>query len=133
MCYELDDYNNEEHLRERIEWCQKFLELSGNMVDIVYVDEVGFYLHLTQRFGRARQGQRCQRICPTQRDQKLSLVVAIGREGVIAHNAILCAYNTKKFLKFIQAKVIPSLDRQRFILMDNVVLPPFQNKSYVWT
>jgi hypothetical protein len=103
------------------------------MVDIVYVDEVGFNLHLTQRFGRARQGQRCQQICPTQRDQKLSLVVAIGREGVIAHDDILGAYNTKKFLKFIQAKVIPSLDRQRFILMDNVVLHPFQNKSYVWT
>ena len=36
------DYNHEECLSERIEWCQKFLELSGNMVEVVHVDKVGF-------------------------------------------------------------------------------------------
>ena len=126
MCYELDGYNNEEHLREHIEWCQKFLELSGNMVDIVYMDEVGFNLHFIRQFGRARPGQRCHPICPTQRDRKLSLVVAIGREGVIAHDATLGAYNTDKFFKYMQAKVIPSLDRQRFILTGNVVFHIFR-------
>ena len=39
---ELNGYNNEEHLREHIEWCQKCLKHSGNMVDVVYMDEVGF-------------------------------------------------------------------------------------------
>ena len=28
-------------------WCQKFLELSSNIVDVVYMDEVGLNLHLT--------------------------------------------------------------------------------------
>jgi pyoverdine/dityrosine biosynthesis protein Dit1 len=35
----------------------------------------------------------------------LSLVV--GHEGVIAHNVALGAYNTNKFLEFIQTKVHP--------------------------
>ena len=50
-------------------------------------------------------------------------MVAIGREGVIAYNVTLGAYHTYKFL---ETKVIPSLDRQRFILMDNV---PFHKSS----
>ena len=85
------------------------------MVGDVYMDEAGFNLHFTHQFGRARQGQRCQRIHPTQRGQDLSLVVVVGCEGVT-----LGAYNTNKFLEFIQTKVIPSLDIQRFILVNNV-------------
>ena len=46
MRYEPYDYDNEERLRGLIEWCEKFLELGGSMVDVVYVDEVGFNLHL---------------------------------------------------------------------------------------
>ena len=57
---------------------------------------------------------------PPQRGKNLSLVVAIGHEGVIARDVTLGAYNIGKFLEFIQTKVIPNLDRQRFILMDNV-------------
>ena len=41
-------------------------------------------------------------------------------EGGIAHNATLGAYVTNKFLESIQAKVIPTLNRQRLILMDNI-------------
>lgn len=44
---------NEEHLREHIEWSKKFLELGGSMVDVVYVNEVGFNLLVTCQFGRA--------------------------------------------------------------------------------
>jgi len=47
-------------------------------------------------------------------------VVAGGREGVIALDVTLDAYNKDKFLKFIQTKVIPSLDTRRFIFIDNV-------------
>jgi hypothetical protein len=78
------------------------------MANDVYMDEVGFNLHLTHRFDRACQGQRCQQIHPTQRGQNLSLVVAIGREGVIACNVTFGASNMGKFLEFIQTKVIES-------------------------
>ena len=46
MCYKPDDYNNEECLLERIQWCQKFLELAGSMVDVIYIDEVWFQFTL---------------------------------------------------------------------------------------
>jgi hypothetical protein len=47
VCYERDDYNTEEPHRKHIEWCQKNLELGGNMVDNVNVDDVKFNIHLT--------------------------------------------------------------------------------------
>lgn len=100
-CCELNDYNIDEHIKECIEWCQKFLKLGGSMVDVVFVDEVGFILHLTHWFGRACQGQRCQWICPTQRGQNSSLVVTIGCKScdrVVAYNVTLGGYNTNKFL-----------------------------------
>lgn len=50
MRYESNDYDNEECLKESIEWCQKSLEHNGNMVDVVYINEVGFNLYLTRRF-----------------------------------------------------------------------------------
>ena len=50
----------------------------------------------------------------------LSLVVVIDHEGVIAHNIALGAYNTNKFLEFIQTKVISNFNRQPFILMNIV-------------
>ena len=111
--------NNEERLRERIKWCQMFLKLNSSMANVVYMDEVGFYLHLARRFERVRWGLRYQWICPTQRGWNLSLVVAAGHERVIAHDVTLGAYNTYKFLEFTQVKVNPNLDRQRCILMDN--------------
>ena len=92
------------------------------LVDVVYVDKVSFSLRLTHSFGRDSSRTRCQQICPTQRGRNLlvSLVVVIGREGVIAHVVTLGADDSKKFLEFTQTKVIPSHDKQRIILMDNV-------------
>jgi hypothetical protein len=60
------------------------------------------------------------------RAQNLSLVVVISHEGVVAHNVILGAHNTDKSFEFIHTKVIPSLERQRFVLMNNVPFHRFR-------
>ena len=41
-------------------------------------------------------------------------------KGAIAHHVTFGAYNTHKFLEYLQTKVVPTLDKQRFILMCNV-------------
>ena len=60
--------------------------------------------------------------------RNLSLVATFGHEGVIAYKVTLNTYNTYSFFEFIQTKVIPSLHRQRFILMDNV---PFHKSQEI--
>lgn len=64
MCYNQERYNNEECLREHIEWCQKFLELGGSMVDVVYMDEVGFNLHLTRHLEGLIQNKEANEFIP---------------------------------------------------------------------
>ena len=59
-------------------WCQKFLEIGGNLANDVYMKEPTLNLHLTCQFWRAHSRQTCQQICPTQRGRTLSLVVVGG-------------------------------------------------------
>jgi hypothetical protein len=56
MHCEPSDYNNKEQRVEHIYRVvsQQRLEPRGNMVDFVYVDEVGFDVHLRHPFGNAR-------------------------------------------------------------------------------
>jgi len=96
------DYIKEEHLRKRIEWCQKNLEFGSSMADVLYIDEVGF---------------------------NLSVVVAIGREGVIAHDVTLVCILGSKFLKFVQTKAIPSLDGQRFSIINVLIHKSCENTT----
>lgn len=55
-------------------------------------------------------------------------MVVVGCEEVIAPNVKLNASNVDKFLECIQTKVIPYLDIQWFILLDNV---PFHKSCEV--
>ena len=45
-CSKPNSFNNEEHLTKCVEQCQRNLELGGSIIEIVYMDEVGFNLHL---------------------------------------------------------------------------------------
>jgi hypothetical protein len=95
MCYEPIDYNNEEPLREHIEWCQKLLELISKMVDVAYVNMlVSIYIWHFDLEGLLNDKDANKFV------QLKSLEVAVGREGVIAHDVTLGAYNTNKFFKF---------------------------------
>ena len=101
------DYNHEECLSARIEWCQKFFELSDNMVEVVHVDKVGFIFFFTLQFGRARWDKDANEFVQLKGAEIYLWWVVVGCEGVIAQDVTFGAYNTYKFLWFIQTKVIP--------------------------
>ena len=126
MRYEPEDYNSDIRVQDRVEWCQKFFDLGGGMMDAVYMDEAGFNLHLTRHFGRAPRGKKAVRVRPTQKGRNVSVAVAVGREGIIGVESRLGAYNGEKFIEFVQNRVLPNLDRSRFILLDNA---SFQRKT----
>ena len=114
MRYEPNDYNNEECLSERIRWCQKFESKYGWWC---ICGQGWFHFTFDMSIWKGCQGQRCQRIHPTQRGRNLILVVVVGSDWLIAHDVTLGAYNTNKF---IQTNVITGLNRLRFILMEKV-------------
>jgi len=85
----------------------------------VFVDEAGFNLHMIRRFGRAPRGRRPVRIRPTAKGKNLSVVVAASREGIIASEVKLGAYNTPSFENFLLEKVVSTLTAPRVFIMDN--------------
>jgi transposase len=104
------------------------METGANLMDSVFIDEAGFNLHLTRRFGRARRGERAVRVRPTQRGRNVSVVVAVGREGIIASEVRLGAFNTDRFNTFLADTLLPNLHGPRTIIMDNV---PFHKSHEV--
>ena len=88
------DYNSPERIRMRQVWTQAFRESTASIADAVFVDEAGFNLHMIRRFGRAPRGRRPVRIRPTAKGKNLSVVVAASREGIIASEVKLGAYDT---------------------------------------
>ena len=91
------------------------------IVDSIYIDESGFNLHLTRRKGRAPRGRRPIVVRPTQRGRNLTLMVAIGKEGIIASEVHLGSTNTNKFLEFVENDVLKNLENlgNKTIIMDN--------------
>jgi hypothetical protein len=51
----------------------------------------------------------------------MSIVVVIGHKGIITYYVTLGAFNVNKFVEFVQRQMILDCDKQRFILMDNVL------------
>jgi transposase len=125
---EPEDFNSGRRIQERMDWAREFLEMGRSMMDAVYVDEAGFNLHLTRRFGRAPRGRRATKVRPTQRGKNMSVAIAVSREGILAHDVRLGAYNSVSFTEFIRTKLLPALHHPKIILMDNV---PFHKNSDV--
>ena len=55
------------------------------MNHFVYIDEAGFNLHITRKYGRAPRGRRAFQRVPYNRGPNMSLVVAVDKTGVLAH------------------------------------------------
>ena len=128
MRYEPEDYNCPERIQARLDWTQNFIDIGGSMMEVVYLDEAGFNLHLTRRFGRAQRGKRATVVRPTQRGRNVSMVVAVTREGIVASDIRLGAYNGDRYLEFVRNKLLPALLTPRIIVADNV---PFHKKQEV--
>lgn len=121
--YEPDDFNSNERIAARRIWCQTQMDSGGlDLADAIFIDEAGFNCHLTRRQGRSRTGSRPLVRRPTQRGRNLTLVVAVGGEGIVATHCQYGGFNGAAFDAFVKEKVLPKLQedrRRRNIIMDN--------------
>ena len=68
----------------------------------IYIDETGFNLWTRRPNGRSILGTPCNITVPTNRGQNISLIMAIGRSGVIHHQLVLGSVNGYIYQKFIE-------------------------------
>lgn len=76
-------------------------------------------LALTRLFARSTQGQRARGTRPQRRGQNVSLIGAIGWQGMITQVSLLGAIDGLTFEAFISQKLVPRLWAGACVVMDN--------------
>lgn len=86
---------------------------------VICIDEAAFYVGDIRRYGYAKRGKRLNvQASRTLRRSKLTLIAAVGFEGVVSYKVL--AHNCKKvdFVDFIDG--LPSSVRGKVAVMDNI-------------
>lgn len=122
LSIEHDRHNSEGTIRARQEYAHRFHLEGKSYSDVVFFDEAGFNLHMTRSQGRAAAGQRArQQRRPADRGRNVSLLVALSRNGIEAHQTIVGAWNASKLLVFFEQSIFPHSDGEhKTFVMDNV-------------
>ena len=88
--------------------------------DLVFVDESGVNQAMARLYAWAQEGERAHAVRPACRGQALSLVAALGWEGLQAPFSLEGAMNGHAFLFYVQNLLAPSLRPGQTVLMDNL-------------
>ena len=90
---------------------------------LIFIDESGFDTRLTRTHARAPRGQRAHGTAPGGHWRRLSLIGALGVEGICAAMTVAAATGTAVFLAFVTQVLIPVLAREKpdaIVVMDNL-------------
>ena len=87
---------------------------------LVFVDESGTNLSLTRRYGRAPRGQRVVGSVPRNHGPNVTLLAAMGREGITAAMTMTGATDGAVWALFVREVLVPSLHPGQIVLWDNL-------------
>ena len=87
--------------------------------DLIFIDESGVNLALTRLYARTSKGKRAQGTRPKKCDQNVSLISALGLNGVLAQVSLMGATDSLTFEAFIARKRVPKLWPGACVILDN--------------
>lgn len=90
---------------------------------LVFLDESGFDTRLVRTHARAPRGQRAHGTAPGGHWQRLTLIGALGLDGLCCAMTVAAATGTAVFLAFVEQVLIPALLHERpdaIVVMDNL-------------
>jgi transposase len=89
---------------------------------LVFLDESGLDTRLTRPYARAPRGRRAVGRIPGGRWQRLTILGAIARDGLVAVMTVAAATSTAVFLAFVEGLLIPALHArpEALVVMDNL-------------
>lgn len=86
----------------------------------IFVDETGMNTDMSRRYARAPKGQRAHGVIPRNTPPNLSLVGAMGTEGILCAMELEGAIDGDAFLIFIEQVLGPRLKKGDFVVLDNL-------------
>jgi len=84
-----------------------------------YLDETGCCLNMTPLYGRSYQGERVYDIRPTNPGARVNTIAVLTEEGIKSHYNYTCSLNTKVFICYLAAFVLPIIIDGETLIMDN--------------
>ncbi len=87
--------------------------------DLIFLDESGVNLALLRLFARSEKGQRAYGERPHKRGQNVSIIGAMGFQGIIAQCSLMGGTDAVTFEAFISQKLVPKLWKGACVIMDN--------------
>lgn len=88
--------------------------------DVVFLDETGSNLAMARDYARAPRGQRAYATKPVKRGGRVTMLGALGLEGVIATMTVDGFTDGDVFVAFLQEVLVPQLRPGQVVIMDNL-------------
>jgi transposase len=87
--------------------------------DLIFIDESGVNLAMTRLQARSAKGSRAHSSKPSKRGQNVSIIGALGLDGVVVNYSLMGATNGLTFEAFISQMLVPKLWKGACVVMDN--------------
>ena len=89
---------------------------------LIFVDESGVTTRMTRHYARAPRGERARGSIPCGGWRRVTLLGALGLEGVVAMMSVEAATSTPVFLAFLDQVLLPEMARRpgATVVMDNL-------------
>lgn len=89
--------------------------------NLVYLDETGFNLHISQNYGYSPKNEKAYVMVPANKGQNISLMAVISISGLVCYEMKDGAYDGASFISFINNHLVPyfSTRRDHVLVMDN--------------
>jgi transposase len=111
--------------QQRFDFWQSVREILAK--DMIFIDESGINLALTRQFARSPKGKRARGSRPLKRGKNVSVIGAIGLNGLLTQVSILGAADSLTFEAFIATKLVPKLWEGAYVFMDNCSIHKGEN------
>ena len=86
----------------------------------IFVDETSTNLAMTRSYARAPRGQRVYGTVPRNHGRNLSVIGALGLQGMVAALSVEGAVDTDVFDVFVRQVLVPALRPGDVVLLDNL-------------
>ena len=86
----------------------------------IFVDETSTSLAMTRRYARAPRGQRVYGAVPRNHGQNVSVIGALGLQGMVAAWSVEGAVDTDVFDVFVRQVLVPALRPGDVVRLDNL-------------
>lgn len=85
-----------------------------------FIDEAGVNRAMTRRYARAPRGERARGHAPLNYGKNLTIVAALGIDGLSAPMTMLGAINGAAFIAYVEQVLAPTLKPGEIVIMDNL-------------